>query len=156
PGPLTRPLAGHKVRRTNGPASCPRGETPVTRGVPRSSPRRTCAGSIDGHPRPTGHSTLDSFRLFGEIVNMEATGPLHGLRVLDLPSVVMGPLCTQMLGDLGADIVVVERFGGDTNRVMGAGPHPQLSGISLNLMRNKRSVSLDLGSPAGAAAVREL
>jgi crotonobetainyl-CoA:carnitine CoA-transferase CaiB-like acyl-CoA transferase len=87
---------------------------------------------------------------------MEATGPLHGLRVLDLTSVVMGPLCTQMLGDLGADIVVVERFGGDTNRVMGAGPHPQLSGISLNLMRNKRSVSIDLGSPAGAAAVREL
>jgi crotonobetainyl-CoA:carnitine CoA-transferase CaiB-like acyl-CoA transferase len=87
---------------------------------------------------------------------MEATGPLAGLRVLDLTSVVMGPLCTQMLGDLGADVVVVERFGGDTNRVMGAGPHPELSGISLNLMRNKRSISLDLGSPEGAAAVRQL
>jgi len=87
---------------------------------------------------------------------MEATGPLNGLRVLDLTSVVMGPLCTQMLGDLGADVVVVERFGGDTNRVMGAGPHPELSGISLNLMRNKRSVSIDLGSPEGAAAIREL
>jgi crotonobetainyl-CoA:carnitine CoA-transferase CaiB-like acyl-CoA transferase len=83
-------------------------------------------------------------------------GPLAGMRVLDLTSVVMGPLCTQMLGDLGADVVVVERFGGDTNRVMGAGPHPQLSGISLNLMRNKRSAALDLGSPDGAAAVRKL
>jgi crotonobetainyl-CoA:carnitine CoA-transferase CaiB-like acyl-CoA transferase len=83
-------------------------------------------------------------------------GPLDGLRVLDLTSVVMGPLCTQMLGDLGADVVVVERFGGDTNRVMGAGPHPELSGISLNLMRNKRSVSIDLSSPAGASAVRAL
>src|SRR5215471_11451353 len=91
-----------------------------------------------------------------EIVNMEATGPLNGLRVLDLTSVVMGPLCTQMLGDLGADVVVVERFGGDTNRVMGAGPHPELSGISLNLMRNKRSVSIDLSTPDGQAAVREL
>jgi crotonobetainyl-CoA:carnitine CoA-transferase CaiB-like acyl-CoA transferase len=87
---------------------------------------------------------------------MQATGPLDGMRVLDLTSVVMGPLCTQMLGDLGADVVVVERFGGDTNRVMGAGPHPQLSGISLNLMRNKRSVSLDLGSPAGRTAIRDL
>jgi crotonobetainyl-CoA:carnitine CoA-transferase CaiB-like acyl-CoA transferase len=87
---------------------------------------------------------------------MDAAGPLAGVRVLDLTSVVMGPLCTQMLGDLGADIVVVERFGGDTNRVMGLGPHPELSGIALNLMRNKRSVSLDLGSPAGREAVRAL
>jgi crotonobetainyl-CoA:carnitine CoA-transferase CaiB-like acyl-CoA transferase len=87
---------------------------------------------------------------------MEATGPLAGLRVLDLTSVVMGPLCTQTLGDLGADIVVIERFGGDTNRVMGDGPHPQFSGISLNLMRNKRSLGLDLSQPDGAAAVRKL
>ena len=86
---------------------------------------------------------------------MEATGPLNGLRVLDLTSVVMGPLCTQMLGDLGADVVVVERFGGDTNRVMGAGPHPELSGISLNLMRNKRSVSIDSsGMISSGAAIR--
>jgi crotonobetainyl-CoA:carnitine CoA-transferase CaiB-like acyl-CoA transferase len=87
---------------------------------------------------------------------MEAIGPLAGFRVLDLTSVVMGPLCTQMLGDLGADVVVVERFGGDTNRVMGAGPHPELSGIALNLMRNKRSVAIDLRTPEGAATVRDL
>ena len=85
-----------------------------------------------------------------------ATGPLAGLRVLDLTSVVMGPLCTQMLGDLGADVVVVERSGGDANRVMGAGPHPELSGVALNLMRNKRSVGIDLRTPEGAAAVRDL
>ena len=87
---------------------------------------------------------------------MEATGPLAGFRVLDLTSVVMGPVCTQMLGDLGADVVVVERFGGDANRVMGAGPHPELSGVALNLMRNKRSVDIDLGTTDGAAAVRDL
>ncbi len=87
---------------------------------------------------------------------MDVTGPLAGLRVLDLTSVVMGPLCTQLLGDFGADVVVLERLGGDTNRVMGRGPHPELSGISLNLMRNKRSVCIDLAAPAGRAAVREL
>src|SRR5262249_35453894 len=77
-------------------------------------------------------------------------------RVLDLTSVVMGPLCTQVLGDLGADVIVLERLGGDTNRVMGGGPHEQLSGIALNLMRNKRSVALDLTSAEGRAAVRAL
>ena len=87
---------------------------------------------------------------------MDATGPLAGLRVLDLTSVVMGPLCTQMLGDLGADIIVVERPGGDTNRVMGAGPHPELSGISLNLMRNKRSATIDLSTEEGRGTIREL
>jgi crotonobetainyl-CoA:carnitine CoA-transferase CaiB-like acyl-CoA transferase len=87
---------------------------------------------------------------------MTSTGPLAGVRVLDLTSVVMGPLCTQMLGDLGADVIVIERLGGDTNRVMGAGPHPELSGIALNLMRNKRSVDIDLRTPEGGAAVREL
>ncbi len=87
---------------------------------------------------------------------MNSTGPLAGLRVLDLTSVVMGPLCTQMLGDLGADVIVIERIGGDANRVMGAGPHPELSGTALNLMRNKRSVDVDLRTPEGQAAVREL
>jgi crotonobetainyl-CoA:carnitine CoA-transferase CaiB-like acyl-CoA transferase len=89
-------------------------------------------------------------------VTMEATGPLAGVRVLDLTSVVMGPLCTQMLGDLGADVVVVERLGGDANRVMGAGPHKELSGIALNLMRNKRSVDIDLRTLEGAAVVRDV
>jgi crotonobetainyl-CoA:carnitine CoA-transferase CaiB-like acyl-CoA transferase len=87
---------------------------------------------------------------------MEPTGPLAGLRVIDLTSVVMGPLCTQMLGDLGAEVVLVERRGGDTNRVMGIGPHPQLSGIALNLLRNKRAIAVDLDTEAGRAAVRAL
>jgi crotonobetainyl-CoA:carnitine CoA-transferase CaiB-like acyl-CoA transferase len=83
-------------------------------------------------------------------------GPLDGVRILDLSRVVMGPLATQILADQGADVVLVEANGGDTNRVMGPGPHPEFSGISLNLLRNKRSVDIDLKSPAGAAAVRAL
>ncbi|GAC1589006.1 MAG: CoA transferase [Acidimicrobiales bacterium] len=76
--------------------------------------------------------------------------------MLDLTSVVMGPLCTQILGDQGADVIVVERPAGETNRMMGSGPHPQFSGVALNLMRNKRSVSFDLKSADGQDAIRRL
>ncbi len=80
-------------------------------------------------------------------------GPLDGVRVLDVTSVVMGPLATQTLGDLGADVITIEAAKGETNRVMGTGPHPQLSGIALNLLRNKRNVALDLKQPDGRAAL---
>lgn len=83
-------------------------------------------------------------------------GPLTGIRVLDLTRVMMGPLCTQILADQGADVILVEAVGGDTNRVMGPGPHEELSGIALNLLRNKRSIEIDLKSEAGKAHVRQL
>lgn len=83
-------------------------------------------------------------------------GPLSGVRVLDLTRVVMGPLATQMLADQGADVVLIEAPGGDTNRVMGPGPHPELSGVALNLLRNKRSIEVDLKSSEGHAIVRDL
>ncbi|HLI01175.1 MAG TPA: CoA transferase, partial [Acidimicrobiales bacterium] len=81
------------------------------------------------------------------------SGPLAGVRVLDLTSVVMGPYATQILGDLGAEIIVVEGAGLETNRIMGPGPHPELSGVTLNLMRNKRSLRLDYKTDAGRTAL---
>jgi len=76
-------------------------------------------------------------------------GALKGVRVLDLTSVVMGPMATQILGDLGADVITVESARGETNRAMGPGPHSALSGTSLNLLRSKRNIALDLTHPDG-------
>jgi crotonobetainyl-CoA:carnitine CoA-transferase CaiB-like acyl-CoA transferase len=81
---------------------------------------------------------------------MSAGGALVDLRVIDLSRVLAGPLCTQTLGDLGADVIKVERPGeGDDTRNWGppyAGP---LSAYFLGVNRNKRSVTLDLSRPEG-------
>lgn len=79
-------------------------------------------------------------------------GPLAGVRIVELATVIMAPYACQLLGDLGAQVIKVEAAGGDHSRVMGGGPHPQLSGVALNLHRNKRSVQLDLQTPEGNRA----
>ena len=83
-------------------------------------------------------------------------GPLAGYRVIDITSVVMGPLATQILGDLGADVITIEQPVGDANRHMGIGPHPDLSGPAFNLMRNKRSIVLDLQATEGYEVLTRL
>jgi crotonobetainyl-CoA:carnitine CoA-transferase CaiB-like acyl-CoA transferase len=79
----------------------------------------------------------------------DAAGPLAGLKVLDLSTVVSGPFCTQMLGDLGADVVKVESTRGDTTRMMGPPFNEGLTPIFSHFNRNKRSIALDLKQPRG-------
>jgi crotonobetainyl-CoA:carnitine CoA-transferase CaiB-like acyl-CoA transferase len=89
-------------------------------------------------------------------VTAGTNAPLEGVRVLDLTSIVMGPLATQIFGDLGADVITIEDPRGTLSRVMTAGPHRQLSGVALNLLRNKRNVVLDLKTEEGHRQVLEL
>ncbi|HEX6130673.1 MAG TPA: CoA transferase [Actinomycetota bacterium] len=83
--------------------------------------------------------------------------PLAGLRVVDLSRVLAGPLCTMVLGDLGADVVKVERpDGGDDTRGWGPPFAGDDAAYFLALNRNKRSVAVDLTTAEGADAVRRL
>ncbi|MFN0184811.1 MAG: CaiB/BaiF CoA transferase family protein [Aquabacterium sp.] len=84
------------------------------------------------------------------------TGPLAGVRVLDLTAVVLGPLATQILGDFGADVIKVEPPEGDLMRANGVSRVRGMSSIFLAINRNKRSLAIDLKQPAGVAALRRL
>ena len=91
-----------------------------------------------------------------------APGPLAGIRVIDLSTVLAGPYATMMLADLGADVIKVEPPDGDATRGWGppwvgeleAGTRTAAYFLAVN--RNKRSIRLDLKAPDGAAVLRRL
>ena len=91
-------------------------------------------------------------------------GPLDGIRILDLSRVLAGPFCTQMLADLGAEVIKVERPGvGDETRTWGPpyvkdseGADTTESAYYLCANRNKRSITVDFSQPRGVALVKRL
>ena len=84
------------------------------------------------------------------------SGPLTGLRIIDLTAMVMGPYCTQIMADMGADVIKVEPPAGDSTRFISVGPEPGMSGVFANINRGKRSITLDLRSDTGKHVLREL
>lgn len=84
-------------------------------------------------------------------------GPLDGVRVVDMTTVVVGPICGRTLADQGADVIKVEAPGGDLLRTMArGGRNPGMSGKFMNFNRNKRSICLDIKQPAGLEALKKL
>src|SRR6476620_6692965 len=88
--------------------------------------------------------------------DMASRGPLAGVRVVDLTAMVMGPYCTQIMADMGADVIKVEPPAGDNTRYISAAPAPGLGGVYVNVNRGQRSVVLDLATDEGKAALRAL
>jgi crotonobetainyl-CoA:carnitine CoA-transferase CaiB-like acyl-CoA transferase len=95
---------------------------------------------------------------------VDVTGPLHGVRVLDLTRILAGPFCTQMLGDLGAEVIKIERPGnGDDTRkfappfvVDEQGKETSESAYFLSANRNKKSVTIDYTKPDGQNLIKRL
>lgn len=86
----------------------------------------------------------------------QRSGPLAGLKVVDLTSVVMGPVATQILADYGADVVKVEPLEGDVMRLAAPMRSPAMGAMFLHANKNKRSLALDVKNPKGREALLKL
>ena len=84
------------------------------------------------------------------------SGPLEGVRVLELTSVVLGPWACQILADMGAEVIKVEAPRGDSNRSLGAHHTKGMSALYLTCNRNKRSLVLDLKQDSGREALLKI
>lgn len=87
---------------------------------------------------------------------MTNTGPLHGVRILDYTTTFSGPFCTQILVELGADVIKVETPSGDITRQLGEAPTAGLASIFVAINRGKSSVALDLKQPADQRIMHQL
>ena len=83
-------------------------------------------------------------------------GPLKGIHVLDITSMITGPLCSQMLGDLGADVIKIEPTHGEVSRWLMPPEKDGLTGFYCQMNRNKRSLALNLQSEEGVAVLKQL
>ena len=86
----------------------------------------------------------------------KAEGPAVGIRILDLTTVVSGPLCTQILGDMGAEVIKIESLSGDSARMMGLPMPDGIAPLFAHCNRNKKSLSIDLKRPEAQALVRRI
>ena len=83
-------------------------------------------------------------------------GPLRGIRVLDISTMLTGPLCSQQLGDLGADVIKIEPLYGEVTRWMSPPQEAGLTGFFSQANRNKRGLALDLKQSEGVEIIRRL
>lgn len=84
------------------------------------------------------------------------SGPLAGIRVIDLTAMVMGPYATQIMADMGADVIKVESPAGDNTRYISISPDNGMAGVFVNVNRGKRSIMLDLREGADRKVLRKL
>ncbi|ALM87110.1 CaiB/BaiF CoA-transferase family protein [Bordetella sp. N] len=91
-----------------------------------------------------------------ETASSSTKGPLSGIKVIDMTSVLMGPFASQAIADMGADVIKIEAPKGDLVRQIGPARHEAMGPVYLNANRNKRSVALDLKQPQGLAVLKQL
>ncbi|MDB5924261.1 MAG: carnitine dehydratase [Betaproteobacteria bacterium] len=89
-------------------------------------------------------------------MSLAASGPLSGMRIVDLTQFILGPVATQILGDYGADVIKIEAPEGDLNRKIGPARYPDMTAMFLGMNRNKRSVVLNLKRPEALDALNRM